>query len=142
MSAAAIAVALLVGALVPIAPEAAETGIATYYTYEEYGGGPLYAHRTLHYDYSHDLPWCAVNVEAYLSGAVLPGDKLVVEFLEYDVVLYLEAWDAGPFTGYYIEDFGPDMPIIVDIPEHLWPLDVMSARVRVTNISAVQRALS
>lgn len=85
------------------------------------------------------MPWCAVNVNGYESGNVLPGDMIVVEFLDYDVVLFLEAWDAGPFDGYYVEDFS-ELPIIVDIPEHLWPLDVTSARVRMYNVSAMERS--
>jgi len=115
-----------------------EEGVATYYTYDDYGGGPLYASRTLMYDPSNSVLWCAVNVRSYEEGLVEPGDVLAIEFVDHNIVLYLEAWDAGPFDGYHVEDWA-DLPILVDVPEHLWPLDTMSARVVVYNVSADER---
>lgn len=137
MSAAAIAATILFNSLQPVHYDV-QQGVATYYTFEDYGYGPLYAHPYQRYDPYNDLPWCAVNVAAYLSGAVQPGDKLVIEFIDHDEMLFLEAWDAGPFDEFYIEDF-QDQPILVDVPEHLWPLQQMSARIRVINVSRLQR---
>lgn len=137
MTTAAIAVALVLGTVGPI-QYPYQDGVATYYTYQDYGKGPLYAHPFATYDPYNQSPWCAVNVQAYLDGSVQAGDMLLVEFIEYDIVLFFEAWDAGPFDGYYVEDFA-HLPIIVDIPKHLWPLDAMSAQVQVTNLSGLMR---
>ena len=140
MNTAMIAAALFLGNLNPM-PYPVQEGVATYYTYPDYGNGALYAHPTLTYRLDHNVEWCAVNVNAFLDGSVRPGDKLVVTFIDYDVSLFLEAWDAGPFDGYYVEDFH-SLPIIVDIPQHLWPLTwEKSARVQIVNLSSLHRSI-
>ena len=120
-------------------PPIVDEGMATFYTYQDYGGGPLYAHSSAIYDQKNDLNWCAVNEMAYLTGQVEPGDKLLIRFMDYDKFIILEAWDAGPFDGYYIADY-PELPILVDVPLHLWPLTRQtSARVEIVNLSAMER---
>lgn len=128
--------ALLSDSVIPMMP--IRHGVASYYTYYDYGNGALYAHPSARYDPHNGIPWCAVNVQAYLSGDVLPGDRIIVNFPEYNRFLFLEVWDAGPFDDYYIEDY-PDLPFLVDIPQHLWPLPTLSAEVEVTNLSAIER---
>jgi hypothetical protein len=131
-------IALLLGGSI-VSPPSVQHGMATYYSYRDFGRGPLYAHPSARYSPSNGIPWCAVNVDAYLSGAVQPGDELIVYFPDYDKLLYLEAWDAGPFDGYYVQDH-PELPILVDIPQHLWPLGrERSARIDVVNVSAMAR---
>ena len=126
--------ALLTGITVP----SVDGGVASYYTYQDYGDGALYAHPSARYDPHNGIPWCAINVQAYLSGGVLPGDKIIVKFVDSDKFLFLEAWDAGPFDDYLIEDF-PNLPILVDIPQHLWPLHSLSAEIEMINLSKMER---
>jgi len=47
------------------------------------------------------------------------------------------ALDAGPFGMYRVEQW--DAPIIADVPEHLWPVDGISAPGKVFNLSAFNR---
>jgi len=126
--------ALLTGITVP----SVDGGVASYYTYWDYGEGALYAHPSARYDPHNGIPWCAMNVQDYLSGDVLPGDKILIKFTDYDKFLLLEAWDAGPFDGYFIEDF-PDLPFLIDIPQHLWHLPRLSAEIEMINLSAMER---
>lgn len=89
-----------------------------------------------------DVPWVAVDVEHYLSGAVKCGDLLDVHFKSGDV-LGVQALDAGPLGKYCIEDH-PSLSIVVDVPKHLWPLPIptLSARVtKVINISEIVRQI-
>lgn len=103
-------------------------GVATYYTYEKYGGNHLYCSRRTSVGgrdlrYTQDMmakyDWVAVDVRAYESGDVKCGDMLRVCFDNAECVDVL-AWDAGPFERYYIEDY-PDLPILVDFEESAWP---------------------
>jgi len=112
-------------------------GVATYYTFDDYGGGPLYCAGRAGYpvDMIYDTRsigkynWVAVDVEAYQSGKVKCGDTLRVTF-DNNTTLEVLALDAGPFGKYYIQDW-PDLPILVDFAEHCWPLDAWSAVVDV-----------
>jgi len=114
-------------------------GMATYYTLDQYGGMPLYASDYLRYEVN-GVHWCAVDVREFESGRVHPGDTLLIKFLDMDTYMLLDAWDAGPFIGYYIEDH-PELPILIDIPQHLWPADsAKSAEVTVVNLSRVMEA--
>jgi len=115
-----------------------ERGMATYYSSQDFGGGPLYASPTLQYNPSNEVRWCAVNVSSFQDGSVLPGDLLLIYFTNNNQVLMLEAWDAGPFDGFYLEDF-PNLQILVDIPQHLWPLSGRSAEIEMINLSAMER---
>lgn len=137
MAATAVALAMMLGVAAPM-DYSYQNGMATYYSYADYGKGPLYAHPSQRYDIGNGLHWCAVNVNAFLDGSVLPGDILLVDFLDYDRALFFEAWDAGPFDGYYIEEH-PDLPILIDIPQHLWPLSGRSAEIEMINLSAMER---
>jgi len=130
-------VAALVAGLSFPAPE---KGMATYYSYRDFGNGPLYASSHLRYDVHNGVSWCAVNVSAFENGSVLPGDLLLVHFIDSDDLLFLEAWDAGPFDGFFIEEH-PDLPILVDIPQHLWPSSARSAEIELINLTAAKRVL-
>lgn len=109
--------------------------VATYYTYDEFGGNPLYCSRPGNQFYYEldTTPWVAVNVRLYQTGVLQCGDWLLLVF-ENGEELVAQALDAGPFDGYYVADY-PHLPII-DIPEHLAPFESMSMPVSVFNISA------
>jgi hypothetical protein len=86
-------------------------------------------------------PWIAMDLYYYNSGWEC-GDEIWVYFGNHPR-LKLALYDAGPLLDYYIEDFGPDMPIVGDIPAHLWPYDfhTRSAPVRLVNHSLAKRTL-
>ena len=80
-------------------------------------------------------PWVAVDVALYESGAVRCGDLMAITF-EDGQVLNMYALDAGPFGKYWIEDW-PNLPIMADLPKHLWPIHpARSAKVSISNITA------
>lgn len=125
---------LLVGLVVSIQVSPSEH-IATYYTYEEFGGNPLYCSRPndpLYYELD-TTPWVAVNVRLYQTGVVRCGDPVLLVFKNGEELL-AKTLDAGPFDGYYVKDY-PELPII-DIPQHLVPFVGMSAPAMVFFISA------
>lgn len=101
-------------------------GVATWYTPTDFSDPVV-----LYCGYSEaDTPWVALSVDLYETGAVRCGDAVVVEFPHGEVV-EAKALDAGPLYKYYIEDY-PDLPLLVDMPEVIWPLPVLSSPVTVT----------
>lgn len=107
------------------------TGVATYYT-DEYTG-PLYCDRGEGLTFSRETePWVAVADWMYQTGLIKCHDLLLITF-EDGTTLSAKALDAGPFSKYWVEDF-KNLPIIVDIPEHLWPFKTMSGIVKVLNL--------
>lgn len=46
-------------------------------------------------------------------------------------VVQARALDAGRLRGYYVEQWGAERPIVVDVPQHLAPFRGLSAPVRV-----------
>jgi hypothetical protein len=105
-----------------------------------YGPGyyeqPLYCSRS----YTQGTPpWIAIDVEKFGQGWEC-GDTVVV-FFESGETLTLLVLDAGPFSHYYIEDFGPHTPIVGDIPEPFWPLskNTFSAAATIINRSLQAR---
>lgn len=116
-------------------------GVATVYA-GSYVDGPLYCARPGHqmrYDLDA-LPWVAVDVREYESGRIWCGDELWLRF-EDGTELQALALDAGPFEGYYVEEWGADRAIVVDVPAHLAPFPGLSAPVTMVNHSAVVREL-
>jgi len=107
-------------------------GVATWYA-GPYVGQPLYCngptHGNLMYDSSTE-PWLAMDPYYYEMGWEC-GDEVWVHIG--GEVLKLRLYDTGPLLDYYIMDFGPDVPIVANLPEHLWPLRTRSALVRVVN---------
>lgn len=94
----------------------AMVGVATWYRPTDFSDPPvLYCGM-----YAPDAPYVALNVEWYEESRVSCGDIVRIEWQE-GAVLNAVALDAGPFTGYYIETYGTDTPIIVDVPEQYWP---------------------
>lgn len=87
------------------------------------------------------VPWVAVDESMYQQEWTC-WDHISVWIS--GVELRLRLLDAGPLYAHYIKDFGPDVPIVADIPEHLWPRSLsqkMSAPVRVVNRSLAKREL-
>lgn len=116
-------------------------GVATYYPAERYAGQPLYCNyqdERLVYDESLE-PWIAVDVELYRSGRVQCGDLFLLAFSD-GRTMTARAWDAGTFDGYYVITW-PELPIVVDLPEHLRPPGG-AARVTAFNLSAWERVES
>ena len=107
-------------------------GVATWYA-GPYVGGPLYCGGT--YALS-EAAWVAVDVTEYESGRIQCGDILTVWIG--GKMLQARAMDAGPLYRYYVEQWGKDTPIVVDVPRHLWPAGAaLSARVQVINTTQV-----
>lgn len=113
------------------------SGVATYYAEEQFGGGPLYCDqfvtdRRLVYDRNLTEDWAAFDVSWY--GKYVDCGDLVLLVFEGET-LTVRAWDAGRFSRYYVEDWGPDKPILVDLPEYLRLDGQMSWPVLVVNLS-------
>lgn len=104
--------------------------VATWYA-GIYIGGPLYCGGMYETDRA---PWVAVDVGDYESGRVTCGDWLRIT--DGDTVVLAQAMDAGYLSRHYVEDYGPDIRIGVDIPWHLWPWgDTLSRVVTVENVT-------
>jgi len=115
-------------------------GVATYYSEDKHAGRPLYCDqfvtgRQLVYDRNLTEDWAAFDLGWYEDGTVACGDKVRLFFPEDGTVLDVIAWDAGKFGKFYVEDWGPDSPIVVDLPEHLRPDGAMSWPVVVVNLT-------
>jgi hypothetical protein len=97
-----------------------------------YIGGPLYCGGT--YD-AATTPWIAIDVNQYDYWHC--GDRVLVlgDGWEYEAVIL----DAGTFNGYYIEQWGSDVPIIADIPAIHSPFSGLSAMGVVVNLSEMER---
>lgn len=111
-------------------------GVATWY-------GPGYYYQPLYCGGFYEPgtpPWAAVDVGMFQEGWEC-GDELQITF-EDGTELTLRLMDTGPLSNYYIEDFGPDTPIVIDIPEPFWAFPgSYAAPVRVVNKRIVRRAL-
>lgn len=70
----------------------------------------------------------------------LCGDQLRIDF-EAGQVITITLLDTGAFRQYYIEDFGPNRPIIVDVSEYAWPfgLSILSAPASMINLTYLER---
>jgi len=109
-------------------------GVATHYTEEKFGGNPLYCDQFMPgLTYSENTePWIALDIEEYKSGRVKCGDEFLLVF-ESGEKLRVRALDAGTFQGYYVSTW-PELDIVVDLPEHLFPAEGLSARVVLVKI--------
>lgn len=77
-----------------------------------------------HYDVGTE-PWVALDVGLFESGLVPCGAPVTVWGPGWS--LRARALDAGRLAGHYVEEWGADRPIVVDVPEHLAPFEGMSA---------------
>lgn len=114
-------------------------GVVTFYTATTYGGQPLYCGGT--YAESTE-PWVALQ-RREVGYSWECGDLIAIYFEDADEVLLARAMDAGPFGGYCVVYSDGCLPIVADVPEHLWPTVLdgdTSARVRVVNVTAECRA--
>lgn len=112
-------------------------GVATVYG-GPYVGQPLYCAGPEGPVYSESTtPWVAVDVREFEAGRIRCGDELWLRFEDGSELRAL-ALDAGPFEGYYVEQWGRQS-IVADVPVHLAPFDGLSAPVQVVNHSAVVR---
>jgi hypothetical protein len=90
--------------------------------------------------------WVALDVRQFQTDAARCGDHVVLLFSpstggqEGGLILHAQALDAGPFRDYYVADY-PALPIVADVPAHLWPVAGLSAPVHLLNLSALDRAM-
>jgi len=111
-------------------------GIATYYTGPI--GAPLYCDDGTGHLYDVDAaPWVSLSEKLYKTGWAECGDKMKVVFEDGTSLIAL-AMDAGPLHKYFLEE-NPGLPLLADVPQHLWPYDTMSAQVKLVNLTAVAR---
>jgi len=113
-------------------------GVATWYA-GVYVGQPLYCGGT--YDVASE--WVALPMGTDWQC----GDLIAVFFegetaAEHDLVV-ARVYDTGPLGEYCVAQRDDCVPIVVDIPAHLWPGSRegdKSAAVRVVNVTAAARA--
>jgi hypothetical protein len=114
-------------------------GIATVYTVQDYGDKVLYCDdgNTELY-YTDDYAFVALPQ----GTDWMCGDFVVIDFLDGTRIKAL-ALDSGPFKDNCVmHDNGECVPIIVDIPTHLWPYEnAISARATMLNVSLLNREL-
>lgn len=114
--------------------------MATWYGDPAHFGRPLYCDRGNGLVYATStVDWVAVDVGLYESGQVRCGDTIQVRFPS-GQVLTAQALDAGPLRDYRVAPFW-DLPVMVDVPRHLWPAGGLSSPVRMINKSALMREL-
>lgn len=79
-----------------------------------------------------NTPWAAIDETVDWEC----GDTLRITFSSGPVIT-VTLLDRGRFAAYYVEDYGPDLPIIVDVSEYAWPfaLSVLSAPASVVNVT-------
>jgi len=111
--------------------------VATWYVAAS--GAPLYC-STPDAPLAYDIgaaPWVALPVREY-GDAWQCGDLIYLSWLDGNALM-ARAYDAGPFGAHCVETGGACLPIAVDVPRHLWPVDGLSAPVRVVNVTAEVR---
>jgi hypothetical protein len=91
-------------------------GVITTYA-GKYVNQPLYCDNGTGMIYASDLPFIALPVTEFESGRARCGDQVRVTIN--GQAFYAQALDAGPLENYRVEQFG-DLPIVADIPAHLW----------------------
>lgn len=113
-------------------------GVATWYGPGFYGE-PLACDRGqgLRYEPSGVL-WAAID-HAYMQHWQC-GDRLRIDFNAGQAIT-VTLLDTGAFRQYYVEQWGADQPIVVDVSEYAWPFDlsVLSAPAQVTNLTHRER---
>jgi len=113
-------------------------GVATVYAGEQWEGNLLYCDYALPGEQryvSETGSWFAFDIGEYRSGRIKCGDWMKLTFVD-GLTLYGRALDAGTFRDYYVSDYGPDVPIAVDVPGLWWPYsDRSSQLVSVINLS-------
>lgn len=115
-------------------------GVATWYGPGFFGeqlacNGSGWTTRELYYDHMAP-PWAAID-PYYIAKGWRCGDTLGVSI---DGKLrILRFLDTGPLRRYYIDEVGPGVEIIVDVPLYYWPLP---AAVRWAHATVVNRSLA
>lgn len=119
---------------------AALSGVVTYYPADVYGGNPLYCDTwETELEYNESLSFVALPIGANW----LCGDLVVIRFLDGTRII-TRALDSGTFKdNCVLHDNGECVPILADLPEHLWPYDTkyLSARASILNVSLINRLL-
>lgn len=114
------------------------SGVATVYRSTQHYGKVLYCDYALPGEQRYALEtgvWFALDVRQYTSGLTRCGDKLCAVFADGTVLCGL-ALDAGRFRERWVSTYGPDVPIVIDIPGLWWPYsDRLSQLVTVYNLS-------
>lgn len=111
------------------------SGVATWYAPEEYSN----TLRCCPYD-KHTPAWVALDDSVFALGWRC-GDWIRVTYAD-GVVLEGYFYDTGFLHRHYVEDFGPDNRIVVDVPKKFWHRDDMSIPARVVNLSLRSRLLN
>ena len=104
----------------------------------KYVGQPLYCDNGQGLVYDDSVAFVALPVTEYTAGLAQCGDLVRVQIG--DDVFFAQALDAGPLEKYRVEQYG-DLPIVADVPSHLWPLPgrAISATGVVFNVSQFNR---
>lgn len=87
-------------------------------------------------------PWIALPIQDKTWQC---GDLAVLEFIgetaaDHEVLL-ARVMDTGPFGNNCVIRDGDCVPIVADMPRHLWPVDGLSAPVRLYNVTRHCREL-
>ena len=87
-------------------------------------------------------PFVAVDPVMIRDHGWACGDRVKISFEERGIDVWARVLDTGPLNQYWIADYGPGVPIVVDVAAHAWPLDpaIMSGLVRVENVDLEERA--
>jgi hypothetical protein len=111
-------------------------GVLTTYA-GQYVGQPLYCDDGRGMVYDHSRAFIALPVTEYTAGVAMCGDWVRVTSQGHS--FWALALDAGPLELYHVIQYG-NLPIIADVPEHLWPFSpAISAEGTVFNESAFNR---
>lgn len=93
-------------------------------------GNPMY--------YTGDADsWIAVDDELFVQGWQC-GDRVKVTFADGKQAELL-LLDSGYLHRYYIEDYGPEIRIIGDLPRGAWPYSTLSTTGQILNLSLAKR---
>lgn len=112
------------------------SGMATNYQAPEHLGNPLYCDRGCGLVYDESINFAAIPVSWY-SGDWDCGDTLIVDFGSKRIET--KALDAGAFERNCIQLENECIPIVIDLPDHNWTFDGISHRVKVLNLSLLNR---
>lgn len=116
------------------------SGVVTMYD-NSHAGNPLYCDTgCTNLTYRDDLSFVAIPVELYSQGW-LCGDDIII-FSDGGKRLYSKSYDAGPFgNNCVMQENGECLPILADIPEHLWPYNGISKAASILNVSLANRMI-
>jgi len=109
-------------------------GAITWYGGSAFEGRPLSCGGT----YSAQEPWIAIDPFLRHQGWEC-GQRVELTFSGGEVMV-ARVLDTGYLTSHYVEDFGPQYPIIADVGAPYWPLEgVMSDVGVIINLDLMQK---